>query len=755
MNKTSPRLFRTLVFSPSTVRRMVLLLLLLPAVLFPLSQARASEAGRLFCDVVVAGGGAGGISAAIAAARLGVRVILLEETEWLGGQMTAAGVSTMDDLSGNRTGLYGEFYENVLFHYFMKGKSVSTCYWDGSTMAFEPSVGRDILVRMAKDAAKEASSGGKKGSLDIFYRSRVTAVRREGPAVRGVTADMDGRRMIIDCSVLIDATEWGDVIPLAGALYRAGNSLSPMISPKSRIQDITWLAVMKKYPGGIPSSLKLRNPPPGYERYLPGFRKIVTKNGNSFRSYPLRLPVDFATHNGYRGLPDSSNPGNYDASTPEGWSAITKTGINWANDYPGSEKWEGRGGLPAAYLEDPEFRRKAGAAALMKTLSFLYYVQNELGEPWSVADDEYSSSAPLDTARGIVPDEYAEILRRFPPIPYVRESRRIVGLETPASRDVRLNSESYRDGRDGREVAGAIAIGGYILDLHAGDEDVDLEAEFGETASSIKTDMPRGPFQVPFGSLVSRNVDGLLAAEKNISMSRLVAGAFRLQPISMLTGQAAGTTAALSVLTGIPPRALDPRKVQKSLLEAGSALSLCDYSDVPRDHPFWPGVQMSNLYGWIAPEELPSAPSAKIDDIYNHKVVRARLYGLDKGTFGVNSPLTGTEAEELFRKAFSGPQAAGPLLYPGSGPASFVTRGEFCSALARALGYRNLPRDTRPRYADIQEESRLFGPVHFLAERGVLDRAARGGVFMPDSFVTRGAAADMIMRAVTAPKGGN
>ena len=164
---------------------------------------------------------------------------------------------------------------------------------------------------------------------------------------------------------------------------------------------------------------------------------------------------------------------------------------------------------------------------------------------------------------------------------------------------------------------------------------------------------------------------------------------------------------------------------------------------------------MSNLYGWIAPEELPSAPSAKIDDIYNNRVVTARLYGLDKGTFGVDIPLTGIEAEELFRKVFSGGQAAGPLLFPGGGTASFVPRGEFCSALARALGYRNLPGDTRSRYADIPEESRLFGPVHFLAERGVLDRAARGGVFMADSFVTRGAAADMIMRAVTAPKGGN
>jgi hypothetical protein len=162
---------------------------------------------------------------------------------------------------------------------------------------------------------------------------------------------------------------------------------------------------------------------------------------------------------------------------------------------------------------------------------------------------------------------------------------------------------------------------------------------------------------------------------------------------------------------------------------------------------------MSNLYGWIVPEELPSAPSAKIDDIYNNRVVTARLYGLDKGIFGVDTPLTGMEAEDLFRKAFSGAQTSGLLLYPGSGPTFFVSRGEFCSALARALGYRNLPRETRSRYADIPKESRLYGPVHYLAERGILDRAARGGVFMPDSFVTRGAAADMIMRALTAPKG--
>ncbi|NLB82919.1 MAG: FAD-dependent oxidoreductase, partial [Synergistaceae bacterium] len=403
-------------------------------------------------DVVVAGGGSGGVSAAIAAARLGVRVALLEETDWLGGQMTAAAVSTMDDLSGNRSGIYGEFYSEVGLHYFLKGKSVSTCYWDGGTMAFEPSVGRSILSSMVTKASKTASTGGRKGTLDLFYSSRITGVKREGSTVRKVTADLEGKKTEMNCTVLIDATELGDVIPLARIRYRAGNSQSPTIDGEGRIQDITWLAVIKKYPGGVPLSLCISTPPPGYDRYAPAFRKIVAAGGNSFRDYPLKLPVDFATHNGYRGLPDSSNPENYNAATPEGWEAITKTGVNWANDYPGAEKWEERSGLPVAYIEDLQFRRKVDGEAIVKTLCFLYYIQQELGEPWSVADDEFFSPLPVELTREILGDEYAEVLRRLPLIAYVRESRRIVGLETPTSTAVRTNSESYKDGREGREI---------------------------------------------------------------------------------------------------------------------------------------------------------------------------------------------------------------------------------------------------------------------------------------------------------------
>jgi len=264
--------------------------------------------------------------------------------------------------------------------------------------------------------------------------------------------------------------------------------------------------------------------------------------------------------------------------------------------------------------------------------------------------------------------------------------------------------------------------------------------------------MPQGPFQVPFGSFIPTEVDGLLVTEKNLSMSRLVSGALRLQPISMLTGQAAVTIAALSVREGKAARALDPRLVQLHLLEAGSALSLCEYHDVHRNHLFWPGVQMSNLYGWFTPLDLPSSPSAKIDDIYNNRVVLARLFVLDKGVFGVDAPLTGAEAETLLHKAFGEEKDASLYALPTFGLSSFISRGDFADALARILGYRATPEEFVSRFSDISSTSRLSGPMHFLSEKGVLDRVGASGVFMPDSLLTRGAAADMTMRAVVAPR---
>ena len=62
-----------------------------------------------YYDVVVVGGGAGGTSAGIQSARSGASVLIVEETPWLGGMLTSAGVSAFDGNYRLRGGLFGEF----------------------------------------------------------------------------------------------------------------------------------------------------------------------------------------------------------------------------------------------------------------------------------------------------------------------------------------------------------------------------------------------------------------------------------------------------------------------------------------------------------------------------------------------------------------------------------------------------------------------------------------------------------------------
>ena len=553
-------------------------------------------------DVVVAGGGTGGIAAAIQAARMGMNVLVVEPTSMLGGQATAAGVSTMDDLSGQTSGLYREFMERVEEYYTLRGKSVTTCYWDAQNKAFEPHIGAKILAEMARG----------EDAPDILYQSQVVGVGVEetisltgdsltsGARVNSVIIQTPEGKRNVTCRVLIDATEYGDVIPLTGAQYRAGSSVSPSVNMNAMIQDITWVAIMRKYPEGVPSRLRPSAPLPGYDLARMNYRDYVTKDGGTFKgTYPVEQPVNFATHNAYRGLPDSFLPGNFSSESGE-WDKCTKTSVNWGNDYPGQYRWGNTYGLPVEYLENKELRARLERDALIKTLHFVYYVQNELGESWSVDEDEYNE---LPECAKILPAEWQEIARHLPPIPYVRESRRIVGERTLTSEELYRNSLSYQKENHSSEFTNAIAIGRYSLDLHHARFDSDMD--MNEKEEYMISRMPVGNFQVPLDVLIPRSVDGFIAAEKNISVSRLVAGALRLQPITMMTGQAAGALAALAVKGDVQPREVKAVRVQKALLDSGVDLSLARYVDVPGTHKYYKAVQLASLYGLFEPMTWP------------------------------------------------------------------------------------------------------------------------------------------------------
>lgn len=725
--------FMTALYSPSPASSMDAVSAQKKAPLFKLAD---------HYDVVIAGGGIGGIAAAIQAARLGVSVLVIEPTDWIGGQATAAGVATMDDLSRQKSGIYLEFIDRLKDFYSSKGKSMGTCYWDSRSVAFEPSLGQKILYEMI-DQTRQSN----KKPFDILLMSSVTAVKKDKKTVTGVTIkNRDGHREI-KSRILIDATEYGDILPLAKVDYRSGNSATPFLAEDSFIQDITWVAVIRKYPAGVPMMLRPLQPLPGYERAKRNYESYVTKNGKDFKGiYPVEVPVNFVSHNAYRGLPDSASPWNYDADV-KNRKNISKTGVNWGNDYPGKDSWNGRMGLPIQYLEDKVFRAQIEKEAFLKTLHFIYYMQNELDENWGIADDEYNSSALPDFVNDL-PEEWQEVARRMPPIPYVRESRRLVGAKTLTSEQLLKNSLSYRDGQTNHEFEDAVAIGGYILDLHGANTDAETEFNMNEKASSVHTHRPRGPFQVPLGILIPEKMDGFLVAEKNLSMSRLSAGALRLQPICMMVGQAAGALAALSVKNNMQPRQLPPVRVQHTLLKFGVLLSLNKYSDVPSDHPFRAAVQIGSLHQLLEPSVPPHAPSYNISDLDDPVLAMAIIKGTDKGVFGIDDMLSAQELEIMMtraRKASGTQQGSAPQR--AAKPDQIVTRGMLAEALKNTFGF-TLNEHKRSSYFVIPESHQYAQAVNILTPLGILDIYKAERDFHPARPVTRGEALELTVRAM-------
>jgi hypothetical protein len=172
----------------------------------------------------------------------------------------------------------------------------------------------------------------------------------------------------------------------------------------------------------------------------------------------------------------------------------------------------------------------------------------------------------------------------MPPLPYVRESRRIIGTKTLVARELgRFENATH--------FATSVAMADYFMDLHGTEEAIESELDSGG-------DVPKGggPVQVPFECFIPETLDGFVPAEKNLSQSRLVSGATRMQPSTMLTGQAAGAIAALAAKQQKQPRQLDPKQVQRVLLDAGSTLVQRWYADVPWRTPLWRATQMLSLH---------------------------------------------------------------------------------------------------------------------------------------------------------------
>ena len=134
----------------------------------------------------------------------------------------------------------------------------------------------------------------------------------------------------------------------------------------------------------------------------------------------------------------------------------------------------------------------------------------------------------------------------------VRETRRILGDYQLTAGDI-LQARKFPD---------VIARSSYPVDIHN-----------PEGAGTLLKRLPPGEaYDIPLGCLLPRGVEGILVAGRCISGTHEAHSSYRVMPVSMATGQAAGVCAALAVRAGKPPRAIPPADVQAELVRQGANL---------------------------------------------------------------------------------------------------------------------------------------------------------------------------------------
>jgi hypothetical protein len=410
-----------------------------------------------------------------------------------------------------------------------------------SNTLFEPHVADSILKSMV---VKES----KKLSVLFGYQFIKTVVQKN--TIKGAVFynKKTKKNITILAQQTIDATELGDAMASAGIPYHIGMEANTMTGedvnvPASNniIQDLTYVAILKDY--GEKADCTIAKPIGYNPMEFDGCCKDFCSNPSKLTSN-----VDAKKMLDYGKLPNG------------------KYMINWP----------GKGNdIYLNIIEKTETNRNTELLkAKAKTLRFLYFIQTQLGfKNLGLAKDEFPSNDYL------------------PLIPYHRESRRLDGLVRLKIQDIATPFDAertlYRTG---------ISVGDYPIDHHHR-ENEDAPKNIGF--------YPIPSYNIPLGCLIPNKYQGIIIAEKSISVSNVVNGTTRLQPVVMLTGQASGALAALCVLHKKNAQQVSIRDVQNSLIQNNAYIM--PYADVTPKHPHFAAIQRIGATGILKGVGQPNA----------------------------------------------------------------------------------------------------------------------------------------------------
>ncbi|MFO0809474.1 MAG: FAD-dependent oxidoreductase [Gemmataceae bacterium] len=535
----------------------------------------AADNAELSADVVVVGGGLGGCAAALGALRAGATVLLSEETAWLGGQMTAQAVPPDENrwietrgctkayrqLREGIRDVYRQRSDPALLPAFRGRKELNPGNGWVSRLCCEPRVALTVLERMLEPhvASKQ---------LRILRHWKPTAVDGDGDRVHAVVGrdTRSGNRQTLRGKFILDATEQGDLLPLAKAEHVTGaesqaQTGEPNAMHEARphvIQSFTVCFALE-YRDGQDHTIEK---PAEYD-FWRGYEPQLTPpySGKLFSwNYPSNANRKFGFDPVNGRTPEGPNLWTYRRILDRSLYAPGAVGgdisiINWhQNDYY----------LGPLIAVAPEEAAKNLARAKQQSLSTLYWLQTE-----APRSDGKQGWKGLKLRGDLLGSDDGLAL-----YPYIRESRRIKAeftvLEQHVGKQLRMKETKLpADKVRAAQFDDSVGIGHYTMDLHP------------RTGGYNGTGYETLPFQIPLGAILPIRMENLLPACKNLGVTHLTNGCYRLHPIEWNVGEAAGALAGFCLSRGEVARRVRSNPAlladfQKVLLNGGVELTWPD-----------------------------------------------------------------------------------------------------------------------------------------------------------------------------------
>lgn len=519
---------------------------------------------ELHADIVIIGGSLGGCAAALGAAQRGKKIIMTEETDWIGGQLTSQAVPPDEHPWIEQfgcTATYRQFRNQVRQYYrehYPLTEQASSNIWlnpgNGwvSKLCHEPKVALAVLQNML---ARYVSSG----QIIILTKHQPMQASSSCDRIDSITVrSLDtGHLVELTAAYFLDATECGDVLPLAGVEYVIGaesqaethepHAVAGEAQPAD-IQAFTYCFAMD-YVEGEDHTIARPENYDFWRSYQADFWPAKQLSMMGVVPYTLE-PIEYGLFPGsrkvslfdYRQIIDQNN---FVEGTYEGSVSL----VNWPqNDY-----W-----LGSVVDTDEAERMHHLANAKQLSLSLLYWLQTEAPRP------DGGQGYPGLRLRPDITGTDDGLAKS----PYIRESRRIKAEFTVVEQHV---ATACRPDGKAEVFEDSVGIGCYRIDLHP------------STGGRSFIDVSTVPFQIPLGSLIPIRMKNLLPACKNIGVTHITNGCYRLHPVEWNIGEAAGHLAAYCMDHDVEPSAVrndsaQLKEFQQQLIRAGIELS-------------WPGIR--------------------------------------------------------------------------------------------------------------------------------------------------------------------